>query len=197
MIECFRKLVLVGLALFIAEQGSLAQTAAALIIVLFYVMVLLRAQPYKLPSDNHVALLVNAGFGFVMFASLLLKCVGLHCLCAAMQSCDATDTERVLARIVSCICRRFVLACNCFLHVIVSCTGVHAQSGHGVSTHGTFCHRLHSRCAWIRLDFHLDCRAPHMVGVFSARHARVQRLRKLPPPARRHTSGAAQVKPAK
>ena len=72
MIECFRKLVLVGLALFFAEQGSLAQTAVALTIVFFYVIVLLKVQPFKLPSDNQVALLVNACFAFVMFASLLL-----------------------------------------------------------------------------------------------------------------------------
>ena len=40
MIECFRKLVLVGLALFFAEQGSLAQTAVALMIVFLLAVIM-------------------------------------------------------------------------------------------------------------------------------------------------------------
>ena len=75
--------MLVGVALFFGEQGSIAQTAIALIIVFFYIIVLLKIQPFKLPSDNHVALLVNAGFFAIMFASLLLKCVDFVSFCAS------------------------------------------------------------------------------------------------------------------
>ena len=71
--DSFGKLVLTGAALFFGEQGSLVQTAAVLWLVLCYVVVLLRVRPYKLPYDNHMALLTNADIFIVLFASLLLK----------------------------------------------------------------------------------------------------------------------------
>jgi hypothetical protein len=73
VIECFRKFVLTGLALFFGAQGSLLQTAISMGLMMIYIPVLIKLQPYKLPSDNHVALLVNVGLFFVLFSSLLLK----------------------------------------------------------------------------------------------------------------------------
>eukprot|EP00937_MAST-01D_sp_MAST-1D-sp2_P000024 g24.t1 len=62
VIECFRKLT-----------GSLLQTAVSVGLMMLYIPVLIYAQPYALPSDNHVAQLVNVGLVFVLFSSLLLK----------------------------------------------------------------------------------------------------------------------------
>eukprot|EP00937_MAST-01D_sp_MAST-1D-sp2_P007747 g7747.t1 len=73
VIECFRKLTLTGVALFFGEQGSLLQTAIAMGLVILYIPVLVKMQPYALPSDNDVAELVNVGLLFVMFSALLLK----------------------------------------------------------------------------------------------------------------------------
>jgi len=73
VIECFRKLVLTGVALFFGEQGSLLQTAAVIWMVMCYIIVLLRVQPYKLPYDNHMALLTNVDMFIILFASLLIK----------------------------------------------------------------------------------------------------------------------------
>ena len=71
VIECFRKLVLTGVALFFGEQGSLVQTAAVMWLVLCYIVVLLRVQPYKLPYDNHMALLVNVDMFIILFPDYL------------------------------------------------------------------------------------------------------------------------------
>eukprot|EP00937_MAST-01D_sp_MAST-1D-sp2_P005101 g5101.t1 len=73
VVECFRKLALTGAALFFGEQGSLLQAAVAITLMMLYIPVLIKAQPYALPSDNAVALLVNLGLLFVLFSSLLLK----------------------------------------------------------------------------------------------------------------------------
>ena len=73
IIECYRKLTLTGMALFFGEQGSLLQTAIAMGLMMIYIPVLIKMQPYKLPSDNGVAVLVNVGLFFVLFSSLLLK----------------------------------------------------------------------------------------------------------------------------
>ena len=37
------------------EQGSLLQTAVAMGLMMIYIPVLIKLQPYKLPSDNGVA----------------------------------------------------------------------------------------------------------------------------------------------
>ena len=73
VVECFRKLVLTGMALFFGEQGSLLQTAVSMGLLMIYIPVLIKVQPYKLPTDNSIAQLVNIGLFFVLFCSLLLK----------------------------------------------------------------------------------------------------------------------------
>eukprot|EP00937_MAST-01D_sp_MAST-1D-sp2_P003170 g3170.t1 len=73
VVECCRKLALTGVALFIGEQGSLIQLSVALMLVASYTVVLMKAQPYALPSDNALAQLVNAGLFVTLFASLLSK----------------------------------------------------------------------------------------------------------------------------
>ena len=93
--------MLVGLALFFGEQGSLGQTAFALTFVVFYIIVLLKMQPFKLPSDNHVALLVNTGFFFVMFSSLLLKYVAA--LCVAFAHCLLLATKLTLVFLLAIV----------------------------------------------------------------------------------------------
>eukprot|EP00937_MAST-01D_sp_MAST-1D-sp2_P004033 g4033.t1 len=47
VIECFRKLILTGIALFFGTQGSLLQTAMSMVLVVIYIPVLQTMQPYK------------------------------------------------------------------------------------------------------------------------------------------------------
>ena len=49
------------------------QTALSMGVMLVYIPALFKLQPYKLPSDNHVAVLDNWALFFVLFAGLLLK----------------------------------------------------------------------------------------------------------------------------
>eukprot|EP00937_MAST-01D_sp_MAST-1D-sp2_P005255 g5255.t1 len=73
VVECCRKLALTGVALFFGEQGSLLQLAVATALVAMYMVVLVKLQPYALPSDNDLAQLVSAGLAIALFASMLLK----------------------------------------------------------------------------------------------------------------------------
>eukprot|EP00937_MAST-01D_sp_MAST-1D-sp2_P003428 g3428.t1 len=73
VVECCRKLTLTGVALFFGEQGSLIQVGVALLLAVGYTIVLVKLQPYALPSDNALAQLANAGVFLTLFASLLLK----------------------------------------------------------------------------------------------------------------------------
>eukprot|EP00937_MAST-01D_sp_MAST-1D-sp2_P002392 g2392.t1 len=71
--ECFRKLTFTGVALFFGEQGSLIQIGAAATLAMLYVVLLTKAQPYTLPSDNALAQLVGTGTFITLMAAMLLK----------------------------------------------------------------------------------------------------------------------------
>eukprot|EP00937_MAST-01D_sp_MAST-1D-sp2_P008078 g8078.t1 len=116
VVECFRKLLLTGFALFFGVQGSLFQTAIAMAFVVVYIPVLLRVQPYKLPSDNHVALIVNIALLFVLFTSLLLKVETAFVSIGRFQS---GYSENTLGYFLICIASVvFVMWCFSLVHDI-------------------------------------------------------------------------------
>eukprot|EP00937_MAST-01D_sp_MAST-1D-sp2_P002202 g2202.t1 len=73
VVECLRKLILAGIALFFGEQGSLFQVVFAMCLAVVYIHVLSKLQPYKRLSDSQVAVLANIALFFVLLSALLMK----------------------------------------------------------------------------------------------------------------------------
>ena len=75
--ECGKKLVLVGMTLFVAEQGSLAQVMGSMAFVVAYTLVCIWLKPYKCRTDYHLALLANFALVVEMLMALLINIFAL------------------------------------------------------------------------------------------------------------------------
>ena len=71
VVECIRKLMLVGAPVFFDPQGSVAQLIFGLIICLFFTAIIAWLQPYK--ENNKLALLAQFTIFFTLLSSMALK----------------------------------------------------------------------------------------------------------------------------